>query len=279
MKRFRFLVFLSVILAVSAVQAENLILPAFAHNIAGENGVRWSSEIYLTNPSRQPVQVALVKLLPGHVKRPAPCDLFMPPTRVVPPRSAVVWTSVGLAVDLGCAQEALGALVLSADGPIDVTSRMVSHKKGEPTPHGVLVGQGQEVRVLSFDEIPPPGDYLLPALSWRTDDWLSSAFDTYAGFANPSAVPVTVTLEVIDGHGEGEVVIDGVGIRLPASFDVPANAWLQVRLRMQDSDEHPCTGPENFDLSVSTNGSVAMYASVVDRSSNDARTVAPVAFD
>jgi len=278
-KRISFLTVLIIILAVTSLHAENLVLPVFAHNVEGADGVRWSSEIYLTNPSHQPVQVALVRLLPGYVNRPAPCDLFMPPTRVVPPRSAVVWTSEGLAVDLGCAEEALGALILSADGPVDVSSRMVSHREGEPTPHGVLVGQGQEVPVLSFDEIPSPGDYMLPALSWRSDGWTSGAFDTYAGFANPGAVPVIVTLEVPEGHAEGEVVIDGVGHRMPASFEVPANAWIQVRLRMRDSEEHPCTGPENFDLMVGTDGLIAMYASVVDRSSNDARTVAPVAFD
>lgn len=260
--------------------SENLVLPAFAHNVAGVDGMRWSSEIYLTNPGHQPVQVTLMTLLPGHVKRSAPCDLFMPPTRVVPPRSAVVWTAGGLAVDLGCAEEALGGLVLNADGPIHITSRMVSHREGTPSPlNGVLVGQGQEVRVLTMDELPPAGDYLLPSLTWSCDSWDPLAFDTFVGFANPGVQLVTVQLELSNGPSDGVAVVDGVSRPLPVSFDVPAGSWKQVRLSMAGASRKRCTGPENFDLLLRTNGSVAMYASVVDRSSNDARTVDPVALD
>ena len=68
----------AVLALVSGAAADNLVLPAFAHNVSGLNGCRWSSEIYLTNPTDLPVQVTIAALLPGRVERPAPCDLFMP---------------------------------------------------------------------------------------------------------------------------------------------------------------------------------------------------------
>ena len=68
----RCVILASLLLVAASVPAANLVLPAFAHNVDGADDVVWSSEIYLTNPSRQPVQVSLVKLLPGFVERPAP---------------------------------------------------------------------------------------------------------------------------------------------------------------------------------------------------------------
>ena len=98
--------------------AEELILPVFALNAENPDGSRWSTEVYLVNPTPDPVSVAIAGLLPGRVNRPTPCGQFMSPTRVVPPQSAVLWTASGLATDLGCAEEVLGALKLHADGPV-----------------------------------------------------------------------------------------------------------------------------------------------------------------
>ena len=108
MSRLRLISGLILVLAALPADAGDLVLPVFAHGVKGLNNGVWSSEIYLTNPGDQPVQVTLVHFLPGDIVKPTPCDLFMPPTRVVPAKSAVVWTAAGLATDLGCAEEARG---------------------------------------------------------------------------------------------------------------------------------------------------------------------------
>jgi len=95
-------------LAPAAVGAETLVIPFVAHNSKGEDGALWSSEIYLTNLSLQPVQVSLLDFLPGTIDRSRPCDRPTAPTRVVPPMSSVVWAASGLATDLGCADRAFG---------------------------------------------------------------------------------------------------------------------------------------------------------------------------
>ena len=81
--------------------ATELVLPVFALNLEGRAGDIWSSEVYLTNPGDQPVQVEIARFLPGNIDKPAPCDFFMAPTRVVPPQSATVWTAAGIACGSG----------------------------------------------------------------------------------------------------------------------------------------------------------------------------------
>ena len=66
--------------------AEELILPVFALNAQGPDGSRWSTEVYLVNPTTQPVPVSIAGLLPGRVLRSTPCGQFMSQTRVVPPQ-------------------------------------------------------------------------------------------------------------------------------------------------------------------------------------------------
>ncbi len=281
-----FILSLVAIVAAGPVAAETLVIPSFAYNVGGLDGHSWSSEVYLANPSRVPIQVSLVSLLPGYVKRPTPCDQFMSPTRVVPAQSAVVWTAAGLAVDLGCAEQALGALVLKADGPIRVTSRLVSHAEGEKAAaSGLLIGRGQEMRAVPSDALPGPGSYLLPALTWRCDGCPDAAFDTYVGFANPGSEAVTVSLDLPDGRGDraldvaGTLTLGTTMLPLPATFEVPAGSWLQARVAMAAGTARPCDGPGTFDLIVTLDRRLAVYATVVDRSSHDARTVEPVALD
>jgi hypothetical protein len=210
----------------------------------------------------------------------------MSPTRVVPPQSAAVWTAAGLAVDLGCADQALGALVLKADGPIRVTSRLVSHAAGEKAAaNGLLIGRGQEMRAIPSEALPSPGSYLLPALTWRCEGCPTAAFDTYVGFANPGSEPVTVSLDLPDARADraldvaGSLTLGDSVLPLPATFVVPAGAWLQARVAMAGEAARLCDGPETFDLVVTLGGRLAVYATVVDRSSHDARTVEPVALD
>jgi hypothetical protein len=264
------------VLAASVSSAGELVLPAFALNLEGRSGDHWSSEIYLTNPSDQPVQVELARFLPGKIDKPTPCDLFMPPTRVVPPYSAAVWTAAGLATDLGCAERARGALVLRADGPVHVTSRLVNFVGGDeddgPT---VLSGRGEGFEAIPIEDLPEAGTHLLPALMWHRNPCEKSSFDTFVGFANPGPDPVTVHLDI--PHESARAVrIGGEDVFLPHSLTIPAGSWRQIRLSPTPDAGTECGGVESFLVRVATDGRVAIYASVIDRESGDPRTVSPV---
>jgi hypothetical protein len=263
-------------LVASVSSAGELVLPAFALNLEGRSGDFWSSEIYLTNPSEQPVQVELARFLPGKIDKPTPCDLFMPPTRVVPPYSAAVWTAAGLATDLGCAERARGALVLRADGPVHITSRLVnSARRDEHDGSTVLSGSGEGFEAIPLEELPAAGSHLLPALMWHRNPCEKSLFDTFVGFANPGSEPVTVSLD-IPHESAREVRVGGEDVLLPLSLTITAGSWRQIRLSPIPVTGSECGRVESFLVRVETDGRVAMYASVIDRESGDPRTVTPV---
>jgi hypothetical protein len=267
-----------VILLVSAMpgDAGELVLPVFAHNVPGRHGDIWSSEIYLTNPGEQPVLVEFARFLPGQIGRPAPCDQFMSPTRVVPPQSATVWTSSGLATDLGCAETARGGLVLRADGPIHVTSRLVSFSPASSgSSSAVLSGRGESFEAIAVDALPAAGVHLLPALLWHRNPCNGPLFDTSIGFANPGSDPITVTLDVPEEHGRA-VSLDGVDVYFPVQLEIAARSWQQVRLAPAREAGVGCGGVESFLLRVEISAPLALYASVIDRTSGDPRTVSPV---
>lgn len=262
--------------------SETLLLPAFAHNVEGADDALWSSELYLTNPGDQPVQVTLSEFLGGALERPAPCDLFMSPTRVVPPRSAVVWTASGLATDLGCAERALGALELNADGPVQVTSRMVrtSTDDHETIPQGVLSGRGQEFDAIPLADLPRAGTTLvLPALMWHRNACDGRAFETAVGFVNPGTEPARVVLDLERELVEGGVRLNGVEADFPYVLMIPPQSWTQVRIEPIDGTTTVCGDPESFTARLVVGSPVAIYATVVDRFSHDPRTVHPVALD
>ena len=264
-----------VLTALPAAAAE-LVLPVFALNLEGRSGELWSSEVYLTNPGDQPVQVEIARFLPGNIYKPAPCDFFMAPTRVVPAQSATVWTAAGLATDLGCAESARGGLVLRADGPVHVTSRLVN-RAGMEIDEGstVLSGRGEAFEAIPRKHLPAPGSHLLPALMWHRNPCNGSDFDTFIGFANPGLAPVVVNLDI--PHESGRAVrINGREVFLPHSVEIPGGKWRQFRLAPSEEEGAPCGSVESFLVRLETDAPVAIYASVIDRKSGDPRTVAPV---
>jgi hypothetical protein len=270
------LLWLILVITAMPVAATELVLPVFALNVEGRSGDVWSSEVYLTNPGDQPVQVEIARFLPGNIDKPAPCDFFMAPTRVVPAHSATVWTAAGLATDLGCAESARGGLVLRADGPIHVTSRLVN-RAGMNDDEGstVLSGRGESFEAIPRESLPAPGSHLLPALMWHRNPCDGSDFDTFIGFANPGPNPVEVKLDI--PHESGRAVrINGDEVFLPYDVIIPGNAWLQLRLAPNVEEGAPCGSVESFLVRLETDGPVAIYASVIDRKSGDPRTVAPV---
>jgi hypothetical protein len=263
----------AILTAVSAA-AETFILPVFAYNVDALDGNRWSTEIHLTNPGERPVQVTLSGFLPGTISKPAPCDLFMPPTRVVPGHSAVVWTAAGLATDLGCAESALGGLILAADGPVEITSRTVNHPAPQAAPPpGLLTGHGQEFRAIPFEELGGPGTRLLGALLWHRNPCGQPAFDTAIGIANPNPEPAEIVLDLPGDALQGGVLVNGEEVAIPYALQVPAWSWRQLRLRPVDRPDLGCLGPQTFVARVTVDRPVAVYASVVDRLSGDPRTV------
>jgi len=276
-------VFVALVLALNAVSAaaESLLLPVFAHNASGREGRLWSSELYLTNPGEQPVQVTLACFLAGYLVRPEPCSEFMPPTRVLPPRSSVVWRSADLEVDLGCAEEALGALLLRADGPVTISSRIVSQSatKRPAQSGGLLAGSGQEVAALPVADLPPAGLYLLPALALGDSHRDGRGFDTFIGFANPGPDPVLVSLDLGLEPGAVRLALDGAEVSLPYAAEIPGGSWRQWHLTLAPGDAagRRALGLESVNLLIETYAPLAFYASVLDRSSGDARTVLPVA--
>ncbi len=264
--------------AISALPAAagELVLPVFALNLEGRTGGFWSSELYLTNPTDIPVQVELARFLPGAIVKPTPCDFFMPPTRVVPPQSAVVWSAAGLATDLGCAQTASGGLVLRADGPVHVTSRLVnlaaSEDRGSPA---VLSGRGEAFEAIPREQLPGAGSHLLPALMWHRKPCASPAFDTFVGFTNPGPEPVHVLLDV-PHEGRRVLRVNGRDVSLPYQLEIPPFSWSQLRLSPSVDEDTPCGNIESFLARIDVDGPLAIYASVIDRASGDPRTVTPV---
>jgi hypothetical protein len=270
---------LTVVLALAAAApcaAGDLVLPVFAHNLEGRAGSIWSSEIYLTNPGDQPVLVELSRFLPGDISKPTPCDLFMPPTRVVPPQSATVWTASGLATDLGCAESARGGLILRADGPVHVTSRLVNLAgTDQESPAAVLSGRGEDFEAIPIEDLPAAGAHLLPALMWHRKPCGEPTFDTFVGFANPGPNPVEVVLDV--PHERGRAVrVNAREIYLPHRLQIPPWSWRQLRLAPATDEDAPCGNIESFLVRVDLDGPLAVYGSVIDRSSGDPRTVSPV---
>jgi len=256
--------------------AEDLILPVFALNAPHPDGSRWSTEVYLVNPTPQPVQVAIAELIPGRVSRPTPCGQFMSQTRVVPPQSAVIWTASGLATDLGCADEVLGALKLIADGPVRVTGRMVRHPDmGGSTPHGILSGGGQSVAAIPLDSLPGPTTLLLPALLWHRKPCGAIDFSTLVGFANPGDEPVGVTIYLPE-EARRAVRINGRVVALPHHFEVAPKRWTQFSITPLGRSDEVCLEPESFDLEIVIDGRLAVYGSVFDHRSMDGRMVEPV---
>lgn len=272
-------IFLLIIICAVALPsaAGDLVLPVFALNLEGRFGDIWSSEIYLTNPGDVPVQVELLRFLPGDIDKPTPCDLFMPPTRVVPAHSAAVWTAAGLATDLGCAESARGGLVLRSDGPLFVTSRLVNlagmKNKGDST---ILSGRGEAFEAIPIDDLPAAGSHLLPALMWHRNPCDGSDFDTFVGFSNPGSESVEVLIDV--PHEPARAVrINNREVLLPHRLTVEGGSWRQFKVAPVVEDGAPCGGVESFMVRIETNAPIAVYASVVDRRSGDPRTVSPVA--
>ncbi len=284
--RYRYVLAVTLMAALTGIAgAADYVVPAFAYNLPGHGKNLWTTELYISNPGGETVLVDPPLVLEGRLVVPHPC---LPPVRPleVPARSSVVWTSEEIAYQLGCAEEIVGALLLHSNGDLVVDSRMVNvlgefvegDENEEEVPEIILAGFSQQMPGIPLAELPVTRQqFMLPSLIWHRNACGGQAFDSYVGFANPEDVPVEVTLDLAPGLREMGMLVDGKAIELPYTMELPARSWQQIHVTPANVQLAVCMEPEHFDLYVTTEGPVAMYGSVVDRSSQDPRTVFPVA--
>ncbi len=284
MRRIRLDVLLVACALAGGAAASEIVVPVFAYNLPGHSRNLWTTELYLSNPTSETILVDPPVVLEGSLSIPNPC---YPPVRPkeVPPYSSVVWTAEEIAFDLGCATRVIGALLLTADGPLVVDSRVVNvsgeyvigEGGEEELPEVILTGFSQQMPGRPVEELPAPGDRLmLPSLVWHPNPCDGAAFDAYVGLVNPTGDPVDVTFDLPEGLREGGMRIGGKLVDLPHTMTLPPRSWQQLHVAPPPSDLTVCMEPRRFDLYLETEGPVAAYGSVVDRSTQDPRTVFPV---
>ncbi|MFH1176149.1 MAG: hypothetical protein V1750_01985 [Acidobacteriota bacterium] len=267
------------LLAGSVGQADEIILPTFAWQLSGEAGNVWSSEVYVTNAGSIPVRVDLAWPIMGRVKEPKMC-LIPPPWGInVAPRSSVVFPTRLIYHLISCPDEFVGGLVFSTNGAVTISSRLVNHGAQPHGPDdGLLAGVGQEIPGISIRDVPRgAGPHTLPALTWHANSCGTPAFETYLQLVNPGAEAVRLTLARNADRTPASLEIDGTVEETPVTITLPPYSWQQLRIAPAPNDSPVCLEPELFDLFLfSPSGPAVVYASVVDRTSQDARTVLPV---
>ncbi len=262
----------------SAAFAGDIVVPVIAWDAPGSYNNLWSTEVYLINPTSQDLQVILPKPLPLRMTVIHPCD---PPVHpwTVPAQSSLLVSASELNTVIGCPGTYVGGLVFSSVAPgLAVATRMTNHKATGLAPDtGLLAGFSQEVPGIATSNLPSPGgEYMLPALTWHQFPCGPTAFDTYVYFANPNNTDATVTLVPPSGKTMS-LMIGGAQVDLPYTVTVPANRDVQLALQPLNAGPVICSPPSLFDLFFEVSEPVAVLGSVVDRASNDARTVLPIA--
>ncbi|MDD5564902.1 MAG: hypothetical protein PHQ91_14400 [Thermoanaerobaculaceae bacterium] len=269
--------FVLAVAAAAGAAADALVLPIFALRWPGKAGNQWSSEVFLTNPGPATVNVSSGRFLPGTLKVGVPCYPPIAASRAVPAYSTVVLSPQTLALDLGCPVAALGGMAFDADGPVVVSSRIVNDR-GLTPPGDVLAGFGQDLPAFGPADLAAPGFlYQLPGLVFNPAPGGPLAFEVYLYLANPGSDPVEVTLQDSRDGAPGELVLNGRSVTTPYAFTIQPAAFLQLTVAAGGIYPTSIILPYRFqDLFFTATGGVAVVASVVDRSSQDARTVLPV---
>lgn len=250
---------------------DDLLLPLVAFDLHGKDGNRWSSELYITNTGSEDVVVSFGSFLSGTRIPPDICEIHF--GKEIPAGSTMMWWAEELGTALGCIDHAVGAITLTTTGPVEVGSRIVNHTG--PPPSYLLSGFGQWIEAASITEIPETSRVVLPGLLWHRNACGLPQFETYFGVANPSDEPITVTLDRFPGENPWDpgFHFGGQKVPLPHTFEVPANSWRHIHVAPLESMLTVCMGPELFGLTVDIAGRGVVYASVVDRSTQDPRTV------
>jgi hypothetical protein len=266
---------LTVAVAVPAVAGE-YVLPILALQWPGKADNQWSSEIFLTNPGPSTVMVSNGRFLPGTLKVDVPCYPPIAAFHLVSPYSTIMLSTWTLDLDLQCPIAALGAMAFDANGPVVISSRLVNTRGLTPSA-GVLSGLGQDVPALGAADLAIPGAvYLLPGLVWDPFRCGPPAFELYLYLANSGTASVEVTLQQSRNGVPGELLVNGVDVPTPYAVKVEAGTFRQLKLELGGAKPASCQPPQLVDLFFKATGEIAVVASVVDRSSQDARTVLPL---
>ncbi|MBI2215633.1 MAG: hypothetical protein HYU52_18450 [Acidobacteria bacterium] len=261
-----------VLSAISAGAAEH-VLPVFALNVEGVGGSLWNSEVMVTN--RGPVAIVVhERSLIGWTSGGVPCLPIVQPFLTVEPHSTKVWSSGELALGLGCPESAAGALSFFSESDVVIRSRIVNTHDSE-VPVGPLRGFGQEVDAVDVASL-PNGTLMLPGVSWHPNACGPTAFDTNVFFANPGQVAVRVSIDLEEGTGDF-LVVDGEAQPTPFELTIGPGVFRQLRISGSDTPLAVCLPPIVASFLLETDGKLTIVASVVDRSTGDARTVAPIA--
>ena len=264
-----------------SVGAGEIVVPSVAVNLQGKGRNVWSSEIYLVNPGPATARVEVAEVITGRIKVRVPCLAPVIRFREVPPYASALLTWPEMSQMLGCPEEFLGAFVLRSDAEIVVSSRLVNVRSktvgGDVSP---LTGLGQDVPGIPRDQLPKlHAVYMLPVLA--SGPCFARVFDSYLQLANPGEAPVVVTLDRARAGGGGSLVVDGVEASTPIGVTVAPHSFRQIALALPAVPPQECFGvappPFVFDLFFIVDGEIAVTGSVVDRVSQDARTVLPVA--
>lgn len=266
--------FLLVALGLSAQEAT--VVPVIAWGAPGAAANRWYTELYLSNPTNQvqEVVVAGVQVL-RRKEGPHPCLPPVAPIRVEPFATRLVVAS-DLGLWLGCPEEFVGGLRLEHSGELLVMTRMTNLRGfQEELGSRLLQGFSQEIPgVRMADLVGGAGvTYMVPALVWHPGACGSTQYDTYLYFNNPTETDVDARLLPREGE-PFTLKLGGVEVQLPYLVKVPAGRVVQLAVQPAvGSGGEECGQPQVFDLFFEADGKLAVLASVVDRASNDARTV------
>lgn len=267
------------LLLAGVVGAEEIVLPAFAYQAGGKAGNRWTTEIYVANPHPVEAVVRLVRAIVANQQADRPC---LPPAvveRKVPAYSTIAWPASHIARDLGCADRVLGALVFDADRALLITGHMVNERGAmDVSREDLLRGFGQDIPGIPWSELPGPGVvWMLPGLIWHPGPCGPPLFDLHLHLVNPGTVKARVSI-LLDRNGSlGRIGINGVEVTTPYELALEPESWRQVRITAPEPLLTVCMNPEMVDLFFTTDAPVASYVSVVDRTTNDPRTVLPLA--
>lgn len=255
---------------------EQTLLTVVAFGAPGAAGNRWSSELYLSNLGSTPMDVTVAGVLPLRVKQgPHPCLPPITPIHLEGERTRLL-LAAELATYLGCPEEFVGAVVLEHQPGLLVGSRMTNTKGlleeslGRP-----LQGFSQEIPGVLLADLPSnDGRYMVPGLAWDPLPCHDAPkFDVYLYMANPGEEDRTVTLWPREGE-EMRLRLPDREVVLPLPVKVPAGKLVQLAIKPPlPPGEAPCGQVQFFDLFFEADGSVGVLASVLDRASNDARTV------
>ncbi len=275
-----FLVMGMIILVTGAALAEDLVLPVLAVSWAGKGGNIWSTEVFATNPGPASVSLVIGPFLPGRSKFTTPCGPPSPFRHEIPAYSTQLISSGELGFAIGCPDMAIGGMVFSAPTPVSLVARVANIAKSPilGNTSAALSGVGQQIPAIPASQLPGPGaTYQIPGLIMDSNPCAAPRFESYLYLANEGVDDVAVTLQQSqDGKTAGELVMSGQPVATPYTFTVPARGWLQFLVQAPPPATETCSEPELVDLFFTTTGSLAIVGTVVDRGSQEPRTVLPL---